>query len=176
MGTVSFKPESALGYQGNTPLSNSNYWIGRPNGYSSAFTVRYTFRVPKKLRGFVATVSGRREGTVDGQFMYALSAAPDFPDDWKTAGASGDVITVTHTGELAPDTLWYFFISKSTTGNYVYYSGCSAENMTITGETVPGGHVYKNGEWKDAAAKVYRGGTWKDVVPGEYKGAWSELA
>ncbi len=178
MATVTIKPSAAQGYQGSTTVNNTNYWIGRPSGYSSAFTVRYTFTTTKKLKGFVAKITGGLQGTVDGNFMYSLSTSPSFPSTWSSAAASGNTITVTYGGELAANTTYYLFVSKSTAGNYVYYAGCSASNVTITGETAGGVvRVVYGGQVKEAAPKVYKGGVWKTLSPRAYKsGAWKELS
>lgn len=176
MGAVSFKPESALAYYGDTIWGGDTYRIGMHNSYDKAFSVRYTFKAPKRMKGFTAKVYGTKTGSRDGQFIYQLSTKADFPKSWKGVKETGEnYILVESAEELKAGETYYLFIGKSTAGNKVYYDGCSARNMTITGEAVEAGHIFRNGEWKDAEAKVYRNGAWQDAAPGEYKGEWSEL-
>ena len=174
MATVTIKPSAAQDYQGSSSLSTTNHWIGRPSGYSSAFTVRYTFKSSKKLKSFVARINGSLIGSVDGKFIYSLSTSPTFPGSWSSANASGGTMTVTYNGVVEANTTYYLFVSKQTSGNYVYYSGCSAANVTITGTVASGTvRIRRDSAWVKATPKVYRGGAWVDVMPKSYKsGAW----
>lgn len=176
MAEVTITPGEAQKYKGSGTTGEGNYWIGRPAGYSSAFAVRYAFESTRKLKKITVQINGTLEGTVDSTFRYCLSTSPDYPGEWtKVTEAGKDHISIIHEEELAANTTYYLFVGKSTAGNYVYYRGCSAENVSITGEAVGAGHVYRNGTWQETAPKVYRDGAWQDAAAREYKGEWGEL-
>lgn len=177
MATITIKPSAAQDYQGSTVLTTTNHWIGRPLGYAQACTVRYTFKPTKNLKKFTARITGTLYGEVDGKFRYCLSTSSSLPTTWTAVTTEGDgYLAITHTGKLEANKTYYLFVTKETSGNYVYYAGCSAENVTITGEVAGAGHVYRNGAWKDLTPKVYRNGAWKDATAKEYSGGWGELS
>jgi hypothetical protein len=174
MATITIKPTAATDFQGSTQLSTTNHWIGRPSGYSAAFSVRYTFKSIKKLKAFTAKITGTLYGEPDGKFLYAISTSPSLPSSWKSAAADKSGITVAHSGQVAANTTYYLFISKDTSGNFVYYDDCAADNVTITGTVASGTvGVRKDGAWVKATPKVYKSGAWVDIMPKVYKnGAW----
>lgn len=179
MAEVTITPGEAKKYKGSGTTSEGNYWIGRPVGYSSAFAVRYAFESPRKLKKITVQINGTLEGAVDSTFRYCLSTSPDYPGEWtKVTEAGKDHISIIHEEELAANTTYYLFVGKSTAGNYVYYRGCSAENVSITGETAGGVvRVAVDGEVKEAVPKVYKDGVWKDLTPRVYKnGTWEEMS
>lgn len=177
MATVTITPSAARDYQGATVLSTTNHWIGWVSGYAGAFTVRYTFRPTKKLKRITVRINGTKYGTADGNFRYAVSASSGLPGSWTSVTTEGsNYISITHTGDLNAGTTYYLFVSKRERGNYVYYSGCSAANVTITGETAGGGHVYRSGTWKDISPRKYRSGEWVELSPKKYDSTWKELS
>lgn len=134
MATVTITPSAAQDYQGSTELTTTNHWIGRPSGYAQACTVRYTFKPTKNLSKIVAKITGTLWGIVDGKFRYNLSTSSSFPTTWTAVTTEADgYLSITRSGALTANTTYYLFVTKETSGNYVYYAGCSAENVTITG-------------------------------------------
>lgn len=174
MATITIKPTAAQDYQGSTQLTTTNHWIGRPAGYANACTVRYTFKSSKKLKAFTAKITGKLYGEPDGKFLYAVSTSSSLPSSWKSAAADESGITVAHSGAIAANTTYYLFVSKDTTGNYVYFADCAAANVTITGTVASGTvRVRRDGAWVKATPKAYRNGAWVDIMPKTYKsGAW----
>lgn len=176
MAAVTLKPESALAYYGDTIWGGDNYWIGRHVSYVNPFSVRYTIKAPKRLKGFTVKISGTKNGSRDGQFIYQLSKTTDFPQSWRDVNEEGEsYLRITCADELKAGETCYLFVSKSTAGNYVYYAGCSAKNVSITGETVGAGHVFRNGAWKAVEPGVYKDGEWKEAAAQKHKGDWGEL-
>ena len=176
MAAVTFKPESALAYYGDTIWGGDNYWIGWVTGYTNPYSVRYTIKAPKKMKGFTAKISGSKTGSRDGRFIYQLSKTTDYPQSWRDVNEEGEsYLRITCSDELEAGETYYLFVSKSPAGNRVWYAGCSAENVSITGETVGAGHVFRNGAWKAVEPKVRRGGGWNEITAAEYKGDWGEL-
>lgn len=179
MGTVTITPSAAQDYQGTTQVSQGNLigWLNRLDMNFAPLTVRYTFKSAKKLKGITAKIKGTLYGTPDGRFRYALSTSSAYPSEWaKVAEEGGDYLLLHYTGELKADTTYYLFVTKEAAGNNVYYGGCSAANVTITGTTAGAGRVYRNGAWKDLTPKIYRNGAWKDATAKEYSGGWGELS
>ena len=72
---------------------------------------------------------------------------------------------------------WYLWLWRHNRSapSFVYGTRGSHPLLTITGEAKAAGHIYRSGEWKDAAPKVFRDGVWQDAAPKEYKGEWGEL-
>lgn len=174
MTTIAIKPTAATDFQGSTQLSTTNHWIGRPSGYSAAFSVSYTFKSIKKLKALTAKITGTLYGEPDSKFLYAISTSPSLPGSWKSAAADKSGITVAHSGAIAANTTYYLFVSKDTSGNYVYFADCAAANVTITGTVASGTvRVRRDGAWVKATPKVYKSGAWVDAMPKTYKsGAW----
>lgn len=99
--------------------------------------MRYTFKSSNRLGGFTAKVSGTLNGVPDGRFRYAVSTSSAYPSAWtKVSKENSDHLLINYTGEIKANTTYYLFVSKEPAGNYVYYSGCSADKVTITGEVV----------------------------------------
>ena len=174
MATITIKPTAAADFQGSTQLSTTNHWIGRPSGYSAAFSVRYTFKSIKKLKAFTAKITGTLYGEPDGKFLYAISTSPSLPSSWKSAAADKSGITVANSGAIAANTTYYLFVSKDTSGNFIYFADCAAANVTITGTVASGtARVRRDGAWVKAIPKAYKNSAWVDVMPKTYKsGAW----
>jgi hypothetical protein len=177
VGTATITPSAAQDYQGTTQVSQGNL-IGWTTyqGMVGALTVRYTFKSAKKLKGITAKIKGTLYGTPDGRFRYALSTSSAYPSEWAKVAEEGEGYLLLHyTGELKADTTYYLFVTKEAAGNNVYYGGCSAANVTITGATAGAGKVYRDGEWRDVTPKVYKDGAWRDAMPKKYDGKWGDL-
>ena len=178
MSTIKITPSAATKYYGSSTTSDGNYLIGRSGvgSTSSVYSMRYTFKPGKKLKKIIVKINGKLNGTRDGNFRYSLSTASGFPSSWtKVTEEGSNYLSIAVEKELAANTTYYLFVSKSTAGNYVYYSGCSADNVEITGETAGAGHAYRNGAWRDAEPKVYKNGAWQDAEPKVYKnGLWQD--
>lgn len=130
------KPSAAQDYQGTTLVSQGNL-IGWAANMVGALTVRYTFKSSYRLGGFAAKISGKLNGNLDGRFRYAVSTSATYPNSWtKVAEENSDHLLIKYTGEIKANTTYYLFVSKEPAGLYAYYAGCSADNVTITGEVV----------------------------------------
>lgn len=177
MGTVTITPSAAQEYQGSSAVSYGTYSIGWNNSASTAFGMRYSFKSTKRLKKITVKINGTLAGTRDGKFVYSLSTSPSYPSSWKSVAEEGNgYLSITHEGKLAANTTYYLFVTKET-GNFVVYSGCGADKVTITGETANAVRVYSGGEWKEATPYVYSGGTWKEATPCVYSGGeWKETS
>ena len=99
--------------------------------------MRYTFKSSNRLGGFTAKIAGTLNGVPDGRFRYAVSASSAYPSAWqKVTKENSDHLLIDYSGEIKANTTYYLFVSKEAAGNYVYYAGCSADGVTITGEVV----------------------------------------
>lgn len=108
-----------------------------------------------------------------------LTAPPDTDAELTFKFSSGNEATVTVERKLAKGKWYLWFGRIRGTGEAAgFLSGdrdkCPA--LSITGEAVGAGHVYRNGVWQETAPKVYRDGTWQEAAAREYKEAWEELA
>lgn len=179
MAKVTIQPSEAKKYRNTSTTTDGNHWIGTTEGLSGYFSVRYTFKSPKKLKGFTAKINATRKGNAAGNFRYCLSTSDSFPSQWvKVTEEASSYLSITYEGEVEANTTYYLFVSKSTAGNYAYYTPCTADNVTITGETAGGVvKVAVSGEVKDAVPKVYKNGGWEDIMPRVYRnGTWEEMS
>lgn len=118
-------------------MVSHGHLIGWTPSLTGALTVRYTFKSSNRLGGFSAKITGKLNGVPDGRFRYAVSASSAYPSTWqKVTKENSDHLLIDYSGEIKANTTYYLFVSKEAAGNYVYYAGCSADGVTITGEVV----------------------------------------
>ena len=179
MAKVTIQPSEAKKYRNTSTTTEGDHWIGTAQGLSGYFSVRYTFKSTKKLKGFTAKINATRKGNYVGNFRYCLSTSDSFPSQWvNVTEEASSYLSITYEGAVEANTTYYLFVSKSTAGNYAYYTPCTADNVTITGETSGGVvKVAVGGEVKDAVPMVFLDGAWKETAPAVYRnGTWEEMS
>lgn len=136
----------------------------------------------KSLKELTVTQKWRshQSGAASYTFSAALTqeertTAPDTADVTYTFPSTTATIAFDKKLKKGRWFLWLWRHNKSAP-SFMYGERGTHPQLTITGVTADGGHVFINGAWKDAAAKVYRNGAWEDAAPKENKNGWSDLA
>ena len=73
---------------------------------------------------------------------------------------------------------WYLWLWRHSMSapSFMYGTRGTHPVLTITGEPAGAGHVFKDGEWKDATPKVFRNRVWQDASAKRHEEAWEDMA